>query len=171
MKKYHGKFTFKTFKFAISLLCCGLFIYFSLDVWNKFSHQFTTTGIRFVDQELSAKQLPCITLCPWAAFKKKAFNYNITNFIANTFDQDELILNSSLWNSDVQLLQVETLNSIYFGRCYMICLSKKMTTIDFLSFDLLKTTDFTGLKTGFKSLYILIKTRHILVKLMAYFDK
>ena len=145
MQQHHGKLAFKTFKFTISLLCCGLFIYFSLDVWNKFSHQFTTTGIRFVDQGLSAKQLPCITLCPWAAFKKKSFNYNINNFIANTFDQDELILASSLWDSDVQLLKVETLNSIFLGRCYMMCFSKTMATTDTIIFNLLKTTDFTGL--------------------------
>ena len=141
MCKVNGRyFWILVIKFTITLLCCGFFIYFSLDVWKKISHNFTTTSVRFIDQELDIKYLPCFTLCPWSAFKKNGFHYDFTDFMNSTFDKDDLIFNTSLFDSDVQSLQIKTLNSIFQGRCYMMCHSVGMTKNDFIIIFLKKTT-------------------------------
>jgi hypothetical protein len=141
MHKLNTKFVCQALKLTFSLFCCGLFFYFSLDIWDKFSHKFTTTGVRFVDHELQAKQLPCITLCSWESFKKKAEYYNFTDFLTNTFGQDEIIKDKF---EDEQLTQFETLNSMYYGRCYMICHSKNISINESFSLTLLKTNDIKG---------------------------
>ncbi len=41
-----------------------------IDVWQKFTKGMTNVGVRFRDEELSEKMLPCLTACPWNAFKK-----------------------------------------------------------------------------------------------------
>ena len=143
MKKFHGKFVWKTFKFTIALFCGGFFVYFSLDVWDKFSHKFTATGVRFVDQELPTKQLPCITVCPWEAFRKKGFHYNMDEFMLYTFDEYDLFLNKSIGGSDFH--QMETLNSIFYGRCFMTCSTNEMKTNKYLNFAFKRLTDLTGM--------------------------
>ena len=37
--------------------------------------------------ELEDKRLPCLTICPWAAYKKEGFHYSNEDFLKNTFNR------------------------------------------------------------------------------------
>ena len=130
------------FETLVAIICWGSFIYLTKDVWDKFSHQFTSTGVRFSDVGLTSKELPCFTLCPWKSFKEKGFHYENTDFMNSTFEQHELI---DLGNSS-DLYNVTTLKSIFLGRCYTICSSKKIKKKETVMITLLKATDVTGSK-------------------------
>jgi len=50
------------------------------DVWIKYSKKMTDTGVRYEDDDLNEKQLPCLTACPWNAFKKSGFHFRMYVF-------------------------------------------------------------------------------------------
>ena len=129
-------------KIIIAILCWGCFIYLTKDVWNKFSHKFTSTGVRFNDQGLTSKELPCFTVCPWRGFKKKGFHFENKDFINSTFEQNELIRIIPILNSDC--FDVIAIQSIILGRCYTICCSKKVNNNEKISITIIKATDVTG---------------------------
>ena len=128
------------FETLVAIICWGSFIYLTKDVWDKFSHKFTSTGVRFSDVGLTSKELPCFTLCPWKSFKEKGFHYENTDFMNSTFDQQELII---LDNGTTDF-SVYPIKSIFLGRCYMICSSLKMKKLDFARITLIKVTDISG---------------------------
>ena len=53
-----------------------------IDVWTKFTKGMTNVGVRFRDEEIKEKMLPCLTACPWNAFKKPGKKFTET-FAAN----------------------------------------------------------------------------------------
>ncbi len=67
---------FTIFKVITSLVCIILFAMLMKDAWDKYERKITNTGnrIRFWKEE--NKTLPCMTLCPMPAFKKKGFFYS-----------------------------------------------------------------------------------------------
>ena len=70
------KSDFKTTLYLFLTLIVGIFcsvfsVLLTVDVWNKFTSGFTATGARFQDSNVDRKLLPCLTVCPWAAFKKQ----------------------------------------------------------------------------------------------------
>ena len=140
MAKEKNKLIIVALKVIIAIFCWGCFIYLTKDVWDKFSHKFTSTGVRFSDEGLTNKELPCFTVCPWKGFKKNGFHYENTDFMNSTFDQQELII---LDNGTTDF-SVYPIKSIFLGRCYMICSSLKMKKLDFARITLIKVTDISG---------------------------
>ena len=57
--------------FIVVIFCSVFSVVLTVDVWNKFTSGFTATGVRFQDSNVDRKLLPCLTVCPWAAFKKQ----------------------------------------------------------------------------------------------------
>ncbi len=43
------------------------------------------TGVQFRNDLALKKYLPCLTFCPWPAFKKSGFYFNNASFAENTF--------------------------------------------------------------------------------------
>ena len=142
-KAKYVKIIILAIKTTIAILCWGCFIYLTKDIWNKFSNKFTSTGVRFSDQGLTSKALPCFTVCPWRGFKKKGFHFENKDFINSTFEQNELIEIFPVLNSDC--VDVIAMQSIILGRCYTICCSKKVTKNEMTSIALIKGADVTGL--------------------------
>ena len=140
MDKEKHRFIIIAFKAVITVFCWGCFIYLTKDVWDKFSHEFTSTGVRFSDEGLTDKELPCFTVCPWKGFKKNGFHYENTDFMNSTLEQHELI---DLEN-ELNLFDVNPLKSIFLGRCYTICCARKMKKKDMIRLSIMKATDVTG---------------------------
>ena len=124
--------------------CFSFFIYLMNDVWDKFSNKFTSTGMRLNEKEFEEKYLPCITVCPWKAFKNKGFYYNFQDFLNNTFEQIELIPNIASGIYNITSFHIEAISSIYLGRCYMMCYLLKVKKNDKINILLTKHMDVTG---------------------------
>ena len=55
-----------------------------------FSTKATTTGTRLIGNETNNKFFPCITFCPWPAFRTSEFSFTNQSFEENTFKQSEV---------------------------------------------------------------------------------
>jgi hypothetical protein len=82
----------------------------------------TTIGIRTYSENKETKLLPCLTACPWQAFKKSGFYYNRKSLVQETYGKDE-IFDDFKGCSDVDSSEysIEEIHSIFLGRCYMVC--------------------------------------------------
>jgi Amiloride-sensitive sodium channel len=102
--------------------CFVLFICQMYDIYEKYAQKMTTVGIRTYSQEEKTKLLPCITVCPWQAFKKQGFFYNKALLMQEGFEKNEIFVgvkDDLAFNATEY--SIEEIQSIYFGRCYMVC--------------------------------------------------
>jgi hypothetical protein len=106
----------------------------------------TTVGVRFKDEHLSEKMLPCMTACPMNAFKSPGFHFTNETFYNQTYKIDEIFFESKKLNFSVtSVYGVDEVKSIIFGRCYTVCESKKMPKKRGLTFLFWKFRDIKGL--------------------------
>jgi len=56
-----------------------------MDIYEKFTKKMTSIGITVNGTDITEKALPCLTLCPWSAFKKQGFHFNLTGMWLWTF--------------------------------------------------------------------------------------
>ena len=61
------------------------------DVWTKYSNEYTTTGIHFLDEKITEKQLPYVTLCPWSSYKEGGFHYSNDSYQTQTYQVCRII--------------------------------------------------------------------------------
>jgi hypothetical protein len=102
--------------------CFVLFVCQMNEIFEKFTKKMTTVGIRTYSQDKETKLLPCITACPWQAFKRHGFYYNRKTLVQETFEKDEIFDEitkcSDLFTSEYT---IEEIHCLFFGRCYMVC--------------------------------------------------
>ena len=64
----------KTFYLMVNLialaLCFGLFMILMSGIWTKFISEETTMSIKMEIEDIEEKFPPCITACPFSAFKR-----------------------------------------------------------------------------------------------------
>ena len=116
------KFCFSFLRLAARAACFLLFVSLTMDIYEKYSSQLTSVGIRAMTQNQNRKEMPCMTACPWDAFKHQGLFYNTEMVGQASFDKEEIffehekfpIFNQSLYS-------ITELRSILFGRCYMVC--------------------------------------------------
>ena len=109
-------------KITFSILCTILFLMLMEDVWNKYSSNFSRTGIRVRYSSEESKQLPCITLCPTPGFKVKGFFYQQNLVDQNSFSLEDMFAPKTvaqLRNSSTYSLK--TTCSQLLGCCTTIC--------------------------------------------------
>ena len=99
------------------LLCAVLFLHLMADAIDKYSRKMTNIGVVIREHPYMEKPLPCITICPWRAFRHSGFHFNSKNFTLNTFGKEEIFLNIS---DSTTSYTVEEIRSPFFGRCYLI---------------------------------------------------
>ena len=167
------KSDFKTTLYLFLTLIVGIFcsvfsVLLTVDVWNKFTSGFTATGARFQDSNVDRKLLPCLTVCPWAAFKKQGLHYNLSDYLNYTTDQNELIVNMSFASVNAADYTVETIRSVNFGRCYMICYAKEVKENEKFILALTKKSDITGKSHKFKLYISKISNKFILSLTVVY---
>ena len=125
--RYRSKITTHTVVFLAFMFCFAFFIVLMVDVWDKFSHKATTTQMRFIEYNEALKLLPCMTVCPWSAFKNPGFFYNTNDFLNNTFAMEDVFDDfSKVISNNESVPEFETIPSIYLGRCYMVCNTVKV---------------------------------------------
>jgi hypothetical protein len=131
------------FKYFAIIICSALFLYMMIDVWDKYDNKMTSMGIRFKGENIKEKQLPCITACPWNAFRKRGLYFKREVFMRQTFEREEIFYNASGVNLyDESLYYVEEIHSIFLGRCYMACQLKSLPRKMSLFFYLYKYRDY-----------------------------
>ena len=79
MKKH--KLCLRLLKFISVFLCSRLFFYLMIDVWQKYD------GVKLRGKKTLSKFLPCVTICPWSAYKNRKFSFDIANFTNNSYDR------------------------------------------------------------------------------------
>ena len=67
--KNKSKFCFSFLRLAARAACFLLFVSLTMDIYEKYSSQLTSVGIRAMTQNQNRKEMPCMTACPWDAFK------------------------------------------------------------------------------------------------------
>ena len=131
------------FKYFAIIICSALFLYMMIDVWDKYDKKMTSMGTRFKEENNQEKHLPCITVCPWNAFRKRGLYFKRADYISQTFEKEEIFYNDSgvdLYNES--LYYVEEIHSIFLGRCYMACHLKPLPRKTFFFFYLRKYRDY-----------------------------
>ena len=103
------------------IICFVLFCVLMKETIDKFTKRMTSIGVNIQESYVSEKLLPCITICPWMAFKSFGFHYSSGNFSQNTFEKDEVFLNATNYSVfDESQYTLEEIRSIFLGRCYTI---------------------------------------------------
>ena len=132
----------KVFSF---LICFGLFLFLMVEVWQKYYDGMTNMGSRFDDQEGAKKNLPCITFCPFSAFKKRGLFFKHDDFVLQTYEKEELFYNFNESNlSNKSLYLVEEVRGIFIGRCYMVCYLPLVDVKEQIFIQLVKQQDIVG---------------------------
>ena len=107
--------------------------------------QLTNTGVRYQDLEASDKELPCLTVCPWGGFKQPGFHFRPEEFIQQTFERDEILGNiPNLIDYHPSKFDIESIPSIFLGRCYMICYKLRVKEKKTVLMTFNRTRDLTG---------------------------
>ena len=102
-------------------------------------------GTRFLGEDQQEKNLPCLTICPWNAFKHRGFFYKSGEFIEETFECKDIFLHESFCDHKNQtLFDVEEIKSIFLGRCYMTCLRQPVQKKQFVTYYIKNNQDATG---------------------------
>ena len=126
-------------------VCVVLFFLLMMETTDKFAQRMTTVGVNIKESSLAEKMLPCITVCPWMAFKSFRFYYTSGNFTQNTYEKEEVFLNATKYTAfDESKYALEEIRSIFLGRCYTIwpLKPKKRTIMSYLA--LKNTRDYKG---------------------------
>jgi hypothetical protein len=115
----------------------------------------TAVGVRFQDEQLREKMLPCLTVCPMNAFKSTGFYFTVEEYYNQTYNMDEIFYYHNMFDlmSDFHLT-IEELRGIYTGRCYMVCPKREMPKRDFLTLPIWKFGDIKGFQFLFSTLDI-----------------
>ena len=90
MSKKSPKFLFQMLKASIFLSCFCLFGSLMLETWDDFSKEMTTMGVKLVKDATNGPYLPCITVCPWKAFRKSGFFYKAQDYDDSSFNFSEI---------------------------------------------------------------------------------
>jgi len=92
------------------------------------------------------KFLPCLTACPWEAYKKNGLQFTKATYIENTFELGEILvlkgMNYDLTNKSA--FYIEELRSVALGRCYMICPLNPTKRSEPVLIKIRKDRDLTG---------------------------
>ena len=60
------------------------------DVWDKYQAEITTMGVRYSNENIDEKLLPCFTIYPLEAFKTKGFYYTRKMIEENSFSLSDI---------------------------------------------------------------------------------
>jgi hypothetical protein len=66
------------------------------DVWDKFTTNITSNGIRIKYSEEKKKLLPCFTARPYLAYKKPGFIFTDDEYEQSTLDLEEIFSEQSV---------------------------------------------------------------------------
>ena len=127
------------------LLCAVLFLHFMADAIDKYSRKMTNIGVVIREHPYMEKPLPCITICPWRAFKHPGFHFNLENFAQNTFEKEDIFLYSAKYNAfNKTLYAVKEIRSPFFGRCYVVNFLKPQQKKETTHLVLKNSMDYKG---------------------------
>jgi hypothetical protein len=92
------------------------------DAWDKYERKITNTGnrIRFWKEE--NKTLPCMTLCPMPAFKKKGFFYSEKLMRENSYTLEDVFSKETVTAfNDISKFTIKNTSSQLLGHCFTLC--------------------------------------------------
>jgi len=103
-------------------------------------------GTTFLDSDISSKILPCVTACPFEAFKKRGLYHSDSDFKMWTYELPEIFVvkNQNYDLEDRSQFYIEEVRSVFLGRCYMICYLKPVEKWEPLHLRLKKDRDLTS---------------------------
>lgn len=121
-EKAKYKHCFSLLRLVSLAACVIVFVYLMMDIYDKFAIKLTNIGIRAWPHDQPTKKMPCITACPWEAFKKRGLFYNRKLLDEETFEKEDIFLHTEGYQVfNPRLFSIEEIRSIHFGRCFMVC--------------------------------------------------
>lgn len=89
----------------------------------------------------SFKKFPTFTVCPWPAYRYPEISLTEKQFLNNTFNRVEIF---NLSHKLVSNFSVESLRSLFHGRCYSVSSDKEYPSNGIMVIALLKKMDYLG---------------------------
>ena len=104
----------------------------------------TSTNVRLRNDEIQKKKLPCLSFCPWPAFKRNGFYFNSKLLKENTYGIEDVFTNFTLLDiSNTSMYFVKEVQSFLTGRCFTVCHIEERGLQDGIFLKLKKNWDIT----------------------------
>ena len=143
--RFRSNLLLRLLEYLSYLICFALFIVLMLDVWDKFSKKLTNMGVAFQENDVQDKELPCVTICPWPAFRSRNFSFTSETFLKQTFNLEDIIRISAMTQlNNASLFYTEEIRSVNLGRCYLIRYLKRLSSTERISITVQKQMDLIG---------------------------
>ena len=101
-------------------------------------------GTTFNEGNSEIKKLPCLTACPFEAFKKQGFHYKEADFLKWTYELDDVFIFYSDYQESSKFY-IKEVRSVFLGRCYMLCNLEPVGKLQRYYIYMRKERDMTGL--------------------------
>ena len=102
-------------------------------------------GTTFNDGNSEVKILPCLTACPFEAFKEKGFHYKEADFLKWTYELYEVFRLDYFDYNEMSKFYIQEVRSVFLGRCYMFCKTESVGKLEIFYIWMTKERDMTGL--------------------------
>ena len=120
--KNKSKYFFSFVRLLAHTACLGLFVYLTMDIYSKFKQELTSVGIRSQAQYQTTKELPCITVCPWEAFKRQGLFYNKEVLDQATLEKEAIFFHNNVYQMfNESIYSIKEIRSVIYGRCFRVC--------------------------------------------------
>ena len=83
-------------KISVYCICLTFFIVLMRDVWEKYTTEITSNGIRIKYSEKNKKHLPCFTARPYLAYKNPGFIFTDEEYERNTLNLEDIFSEESV---------------------------------------------------------------------------
>ena len=99
-----------------------MFFLIMADVWNKYTSQLTSIGIRQKSSSKEKQTLPCFIIRPLAAYKSRGFFFTDKDFEEKTFKLEDIFWESTITKlKNDSLYVLKELKTLAFGKCFLLC--------------------------------------------------
>lgn len=71
-----GELLYQVVRLSVMLLCISLFLSLMNGIWIKFIGKETVMTVKLDIEDITEKYPPCVTACPFTAFKKQGRFFN-----------------------------------------------------------------------------------------------
>ena len=83
-----SKLFFTIVEYVTFVACVAIFFCLMLDTGAKYYNKATTTNTKYEDDRAGGTT-PCITFCPWQAYKDRGFYFDEETYLDKTFRGDD----------------------------------------------------------------------------------
>ena len=118
---------------ALFVVCFGFFAWQVILILISFGRKDTSIATRTENTDIKNRKLPCLILCPMPGYKNLVeIHENNESYVHDTFGKEDIFANETLLGfKNESRWFVKELQTIFMGRCTMICFKQNVSRMDF----------------------------------------